>query len=137
MKLILTILLILTIVGCKKHDITAEIGEEINLCFAESGVIIDNENQLDLEFINLVEDSRCPEGSQCIWAGRAIIELKINSTEILTLGLGDLMTGANPPLVNSVEFQDYILTLLAVSFNKKRQQGVKEKYQITLSVDKK
>ncbi len=126
-----------TIFSCKKHDLAKEIGEELTLCFGEKGVIKDNVNQLDLEFIKLVEDSRCPERVQCIWAGRAVVELRINSTEIITLGNGDLIRATNSPFVNSVEYNNYRITLLDVSYGKKRNQGKEEKYQIKLRVDKK
>jgi hypothetical protein len=32
---------------------------------------------LTVTFAALVEDSRCPIGSQCIWAGRAVISLTV------------------------------------------------------------
>lgn len=32
---------------------------------------------LTVAFVALVEDSRCPIGSQCIWAGRAVISLTV------------------------------------------------------------
>jgi hypothetical protein len=137
MKIIVLLLLTLTLISCKKHDLTKDIGEEITICFEEKGTIKDNENQVELKFIHLVEDSRCPEGVQCIWAGRAVVEIRINSTYKITLGIGDLTGATNTPYVNFVEYNNYRITLLEVTYNKKKHQGKEEKYQIKLRVDKK
>lgn len=32
-----------------------------------------------IKFIEVVEDSRCPEGTTCIWAGRAIIRVEVTA----------------------------------------------------------
>lgn len=137
MKIIVLLLLTLTLFSCKKHDLTKDIGEEITICFEEKGTIKDYENQIDLKFIHLVEDSRCPEGVQCIWAGRAVVEIRINSTDIITLAIGDLTGATNTPYVNFVEYNNYKITLLEVTYKQKKHQGKEEKYQIKLRVDKK
>lgn len=36
-----------------------------------------NSNDLTVEFVSVLEDSRCPEGTNCIWAGNAKIKLKL------------------------------------------------------------
>lgn len=137
MKIIVLLLLTLTLVSCKKHILTKDIGEEITICFEEKGTIKDNENQVELKFIHLVEDSRCPEGVQCIWAGRAVVEIRINSTDIITLAIGDLTGATNTPYVNFVEYNNYRISLLEVTYKQKKYQGKEEKYQIKLRVDKK
>lgn len=137
MKFLITLLLTLTMLSCKKNDLKKGIGEDITLCFEDKGIISDLENQLEIEFINLVEDSRCPEGSQCIWAGRAVIELRINSIEEVKLGIGDLQSATNAPYLNRVEFGNYKITLLEVNYDKKRHRGNEEKYFAVLRVDRK
>jgi hypothetical protein len=137
MKFLITLLLTLTMLSCKKNDLTKGIGEEITLCFGDKGIISELENQLEIEFINLVEDSRCPEGSQCIWAGRAVIELRINSIAEVKIGIGDLQSATNAPILNIVEFDKYRIALLVVSYDKKRHRGKEEKYFVGLRVDRK
>lgn len=34
-------------------------------------------NKLRLRFLDVIEDSRCPEGTNCIWAGNAKIKVQI------------------------------------------------------------
>jgi hypothetical protein len=44
-----------------------------------------------VKFVQVLEDSRCPEGLQCVWAGRARIELEVNdgrSSETVELSTG-------------------------------------------------
>lgn len=35
-------------------------------------------SKLRLRFLDVIEDSRCPEGTNCIWAGNAKIKIQIN-----------------------------------------------------------
>lgn len=36
-----------------------------------------NKNDLTVKFVSVLEDSRCAEGTNCIWAGNAKLKLKI------------------------------------------------------------
>lgn len=36
-----------------------------------------NKNDLTVKFVSVLEDSRCPEGTNCIWAGNAKIQIKL------------------------------------------------------------
>ena len=35
--------------------------------------------EASVTFVRVVEDSRCPKGVQCVWAGNATIELRVTS----------------------------------------------------------
>jgi hypothetical protein len=35
-------------------------------------------SRLKIKFLNVVEDSRCPRGTQCIWAGNAKVKLRVS-----------------------------------------------------------
>ena len=74
---------------------------------------------------------------QCIWAGRAVVELRINSKDVIRLGIGDLQSNTTDPYFNMVEYGNYNITLLSVNYNKKRQIGKEEKYDIVIQVDRK
>ena len=37
----------------------------------------DTRSKLTVKFISLVEDSRCPEGTNCVWAGNATIKVAV------------------------------------------------------------
>ena len=34
-------------------------------------------SKLKITFVSLVEDSRCPKGAQCVWAGNAKVRVKV------------------------------------------------------------
>ncbi len=36
-------------------------------------------NKIKIQFVSLVEDSRCPTDAQCVWAGNAKIKVKISN----------------------------------------------------------
>ncbi len=36
-------------------------------------------SKLKIKFISVVEDSRCPQGAQCVWAGNAKVKVEISS----------------------------------------------------------
>ena len=85
-------------------------------------------NDIKIEFLEVVEDSRCPKGTTCVWAGQAKIKLWVtdnvgNSTEkniLFKEGVQQLILQneemsliafrLNPyPLVNDKGERDYVL----------------------------
>ncbi|MEH6764100.1 MAG: hypothetical protein V7655_06340 [Aequorivita antarctica] len=71
---------------------------------------------VSIKFLEVIEDSRCPTGVQCIWAGRAIVKAAVTSngkTEEKTLTFGETKPGEekNTNLYNSKEFAINGLTL--------------------------
>ncbi|MGK7370041.1 MAG: hypothetical protein ACNS64_07480 [Candidatus Halalkalibacterium sp. M3_1C_030] len=79
-KLIFLILFLATS-GCQ--SITSsndpQPGEEFELVFGEQ-ISLDNGN-LTITFKEVLEDSRCPEGVTCVWAGNAQVALVLNDNE--------------------------------------------------------
>ena len=69
-----------------------------------------------IKFLEVVEDSRCPEGVSCIWAGRAIVKVEVTANGKIneeTLIFGELRPGEkkNTTLYSSNEFAINGLTL--------------------------
>ncbi len=68
--------------GCvvTSDEIQADPGQEFSLSIGQSAVI-SGEN-FEIKFKEIVEDSRCPEGANCIWEGRvsAIVEITENGS---------------------------------------------------------
>lgn len=64
---------------------------------------------ISITFEEVVEDSRCPEGIDCIWAGRAIVKVNVaanGKTEEKTMIFGALRPGEkeNTNLYSSANF---------------------------------
>ena len=71
---------------------------------------------VSIKFLEVVEDSRCPEGVNCIWAGRAIVKVEVTSngkSEEKTLIFGEVRPGEekNTNLYSSANFAINGLTL--------------------------
>jgi hypothetical protein len=64
---------------------------------------------LTLKFVVILEDSRCPEGVQCIWAGNARIELAVTRAGEDTTSL-ELNTNDRYPV--EAQYLDYTITLI-------------------------
>lgn len=63
--------------SCGKTVLNAELNKEFSIKHDDK-VVIDNED-LEVEFTNVTEDSRCPEGTNCIWEGRVVVQLMVNN----------------------------------------------------------
>jgi hypothetical protein len=98
------------------------------------------EYQMNVTFKGVSEDSRCPEGANCIWAGVALAQVEVMGTStrpmILNLASADY-PGRN--YLQSAEFNGYILTLQDVTPSPKSQDGTKAlagKYKIGITIKK-
>ncbi|HLL76952.1 MAG TPA: hypothetical protein VK421_16980 [Pyrinomonadaceae bacterium] len=52
-----------------------KVGEEFKLGVGRSAAL--KGGGLEVEFVSVVEDSRCPRGAECIWEGNARISLRL------------------------------------------------------------
>ena len=80
--LVMTFLLCTTLFGssaCSNDEVS--IGDEFSLHIGQSVSIRGEE--LQIKFLEVVEDSRCPEGVTCIWEGRVSCLVEITYQESL------------------------------------------------------
>lgn len=117
--------------GCEK----ARLGEEIEIDHRNSITIKDGHYKLGLEFSELKSDSRCPPNATCFWEGRAIIELTVNEEITYELGVGDLTSGTQTPIPNTVTHDGYIIVLKAVSYGADKNFGDPLKSSIQIEVN--
>jgi len=88
-------------------------------------------SRLKIKFLSVVEDSRCPQGTQCIWAGNAKIKLRVTDhgrSRVFNLNTakGDktysfrgyqirLVKVSPTPVVNEhIRRGEYVVTLTAI-----------------------
>lgn len=81
-----------------------KIGEEFELKHGKTVQIHDT--KISLTFSSLKEDSRCPEGAVCVWAGNAKIGITADAVEF------ELNTTLEPA---QAQFSGYTIKLIAVS----------------------
>lgn len=66
-------------------------------------------DKLEVHFISIKEDSRCPKNVNCIWAGQVTAALNVDG-QALELTLGSREKGKNSQVING-----YTLELLSVN----------------------
>ena len=98
------------------------------------------ENKMKVTFKNMTEDSRCPEGVNCIWEGVATAEIELlgESKRPLTILLS---TMDNPQKGHQkvANFQEYNYSLVEVSPQTTSDKGfkaLKGQYKIGLKIEK-
>ena len=76
-SIILILAVLATLVtGCNsKVDIEAELGQQFSLYFGQTAEI--KGEKLEITFVEIPEDSRCPSDVTCIWEGRVRCRLEM------------------------------------------------------------
>ncbi len=64
--------------GCGNPTINAELGKEFPLKVGQTAYLA-SEN-LSINFVGVPDDSRCPTGVKCIWAGQVACDFQIKLT---------------------------------------------------------
>ena len=92
------------------------------------------EEGLKVSFASVAEDSRCPEGVQCIWAGNVKIVLRLSKTGRRAAAMR-LNTNLEP---TQDDYRGYDVKLVSVNPHPKKDVRIKKKeYVATLIVSKK
>jgi hypothetical protein len=110
--------------SCKEEFELFE-GGDFSLVLNESVILIDG-STLELKE---VEDSRCPEGNQCIWEGRAAVTLfwQRNEANIVQLNDVEYIT------VNVDQFKVTLLSLSPYPTNENAQEEKVARVRIALN----
>jgi hypothetical protein len=121
------ILTALLIIGCNSSGPTeVRVGEQFQLKYDQSVKL--NQAGLTITFKALGEDSRCPEGMACFWAGNARVVISVNGSD------ASLNSYVEP---REIFLAGYKTQLLAVHpYPKANQRPRPEDYIITLVVTK-
>lgn len=98
------------------------------------------EYEMNVTFKRMAEDSRCPKGVQCIWAGNAIAEVEFMGTYTrpVTVQLST-SNDASKGYANTEKFNGYKITLEEVTPETTSAKGFKSlkgSYQIALKFEK-
>ncbi len=90
--------------GCSNIEKVMQ-GEGFSLAAGESAAV--RGEDLEITFLEVLEDSRCPENVTCVWEGRAVIQIRISTdgksenTELVEPGL----SGDSPVY----EYKNYVI----------------------------
>lgn len=76
MKTKLILALLLTLVFAAFQTVEAQSREQQKVQIHKQKKF--SRSNLIVKFVSLIEDSRCPEGINCVWAGNAKIQIKVS-----------------------------------------------------------
>ncbi|HEX6981579.1 MAG TPA: hypothetical protein VF181_02355 [Balneolaceae bacterium] len=130
MKKALFLIAMMLAVACQSthSPITPKLGEEIKVGLNQQVTFPDE--GFSIQFNDLLEDSRCPKGVTCVWAGNAKVAIQFNK-QIVSLN-----TFTDYPKQATVS--GYTIQLVSVSPYPIYEQKIQEKeYIVTLIVIKK
>lgn len=143
----------LALTGCdaqKKAKTDSKASEMTNSTTSDTqknGIIYLNEGenkflkdyQMNITFKGISEDSRCPEGVNCIWAGAALAQIEVMGTstrpQLLNLASMDF---PSRNFQKSADFNGYTITLQEVTPYPKAEgaAALNGKYKIGISIKK-
>jgi hypothetical protein len=116
--------------GCS-HS-TAKLGVEFSLNIGQS-TNIEGES-LQIRFLDIIGDNRCPRGATCVWQGEVSCAVEItyheslNSIILTQPGLTDIPS--------SRIFKEYEITFQVEPYPEVDKTIPKNEYQLVLTVDK-
>lgn len=93
---------------------------------------------VSVKFLEVLEDSRCPEGANCIWEGRAIVKVRVsangNSGEKILL-FGALMPGEEKN-TNIYSTDAFAINGLTLQPYPKADSGKEKNYELLICEEK-
>lgn len=112
-KIIISLLSLsfLILSACSKKLKTYQPGDFIKVELEHGTLIQLDDTVASIEFIRVVEDSRCPEGVQCFWAGQFIAELRLNQKHLFHVGLGNYFVNA-PDAIPFILYKNHKISIL-------------------------
>ncbi len=141
-KVLILSLGIYSLISCtsqKNIKANEEATERIELSESQQKML--KEYPLQIKFNGILEESRCPKGVDCIWAGVAVAEIEISEKAakpiILSLATTDMQARGYQKQTN---LNGYTVALQNVAPYPTAEHGAKElkgNYKIVITVQKK
>jgi len=119
------IVLPLLILGCQNSiaSVNSEIGKPFKIKLGQT--LEFQGTDLSITFEELLEDSRCPDGATCVWAGNGRVSIKLNelqaelnthldpkSIDLSGYEINLLSLAPYPEINNEIELEEYILEMM-------------------------
>ena len=112
---------------------TADLGQEVNLQLGQT-VSIEGE-PLKVKFVEIVSDSRCPNGAICIWEGEVVCMIEITYSETMYEKTVIQSGGTQSPAKDV--FQEYTFTYNVLPYPELDRDTKTSEYHLRLVVNKK
>lgn len=120
--------------GCSAETeaVKANLGQEFSLSLGQT-VVIEGE-ELELKFLEVINDSRCPKDVTCIWQGQASCLVEITYFESL-----HRVTLTQPGLTaepSEIDFKEYNIKFNLTPYPQEGKEISKDDYRLRLVVTK-
>ncbi len=93
--------------------VSARLNEQFVLQIHQTAILTDTPDQFGITFYYVAEDSRCPQGVACVWAGEVIVQITFQENGLLHPPVLELTT--NPQDANHARvIEGYRVELLDV-----------------------
>jgi len=111
MRLLIKVVLLISLAGCEENSVSAFsafLDQEFSLKVGQQASV--RGENLTITFRAVTEDSRCPEGAMCLWAGngRIVVELRKEGS---TATSAELNTYSEPKRVSYLDYQIHLKSL--------------------------
>ncbi len=114
-----------------------ELGKPFTLHYGETAQWATDET-IRIRFDSILDDSRCPQGVQCVWAGRAIAAITFFQNGEMQNGALVMGDPAGTNYSNQATFGDFTVTLIQVRPHLVAEQQILQKdYSVELDIEKK
>ena len=117
--------------GCASiGEVEGRLGEEVSLRIGQS-VVISGEN-LEITFVEVLEDSRCPKDVVCVWEGRVRLTVEINEN-----GSSNRVMLSQPGLTDQSaveEYGEYQLAFKVEPYPEAGEPTAADEYRLLLTV---
>lgn len=126
-------LVILILSGCAGNsaEVKAGLGENFMLTIGQRASITGED--LNIRFVEVVADSRCPQGVQCIWAGEASSHIEISYSGVTYQKVLTQPGASEPP---QADFAAYEITFDLQPYPKAGEQIQDKDYRLELQINK-
>ena len=102
-----------TALSTAQEVVNARLGEEFSLRVQQTAILTDSPNQFGIMFYNVAQDSRCPQGVVCVWAGEVRVQITFQERGLLHPPILELTTNAGDER-HKIRVEDYWVELVKV-----------------------
>ena len=135
--MLLFIFFVLALSACIKERNAYRLNDQVDISFKNRASIILPDTTFVIRFIDFVEESRCQPFTNCISEGEAIVNLELNFSESVNVGVGNKSTLEPKNIYDTVGIGNYNVRLLGVHYAADAYFGIVEKSFISLRIEEK
>lgn len=127
------ILAILLVTGCRPQpgEIAANLGKEFTLALGQRASI--SGEPFKIRFVEVIGDSRCPEGAVCIWAGEVSCKVEITYGETV---IQKILVQPGSSGNSTSNFQNHEIAFNVKPYPVVGKQISKDQYRLVLTITK-